>query len=375
MRLSLRLLLLPAALVLLAGCAGGGRAVSDEVHHVPVDEYNLAPGPQAPVATVEYLVLEQPEGQLLAGTDKVSVEDGRIYVGDYRSQKVFVYSEEGKLLGVLARNGRGPGEYIRMASFSVADGVLYVLDEFESRILAYDAGTLAHLRSLQPPVQVRDFSALRDGGFLLAWAPMEGTHVADPAKRYRVFVTDADLRIREGWFPYAEDEAYALSFRQCLTEAGESLVYGSYREDGYCLFSRADGHPEGRVAFDLAKPVPAAERGSIQAVMEHKYNHMMAVPFLCGDYVSMTLVTGENGIPCLYDRTQDRLMDMSQASAKSSLVGIVGCTADSFVGTLYHKSNYINLTNNGFSRADPETEAAILADAPFLVFYRLNVRD
>ena len=37
--------------------------------------------------------------------------------------------------------------------------------------------------------------------------------------------------------------------------------------------------------------------------------------------------------------------------------------------------HYINLTNNGFSRADPETEAAILADAPFLVFYRLNVRD
>jgi hypothetical protein len=52
-------------------------------------------------ASVDYLVLDISEGELLGQIDRVVVSDKRIYVGDYKNQKIFVFDEVGRMQGVL----------------------------------------------------------------------------------------------------------------------------------------------------------------------------------------------------------------------------------------------------------------------------------
>ncbi len=368
----LRLLSISTAFVLVCCCAGGEKNFVNEAFRVRCDEFNMEEGSQDIVASVDYLVLEPSASQLLGEIDKVVILDGRIYVGDYKSQRILVFNEDGKMLNVLDKRGRGPGEYLMMRSFSIANGNLYVLDDFEFTIRVYDLETLAYRQSMKSPVFATDFSALDDGGFLFAFAPLSENLVADKSKRYRVVVTDADMQIRHRFFPYGEKEVDALCFNQYLSEAGEFLVYGTFREDGYCLFSRQDGHLEEHVAFDLTRPIPASERSSIQAVSERKYNYMMNVPYCSGDYLVFNISAQDVGGTCVYNRRSGQFLKPRQNGINHMLVGIIGGAGNQLIGNWVIKTNYENLVKNGFERAEIYEEAAILADAPFLVFYQLK---
>lgn len=367
-----RSIVLLAVLAFASGCVGNRQSVETEVSRVRCDEYNLEEGSQDIVSSVDYLVLDISDGELLGQIDKVVVSDKKIYVGDYKNQKVFVFDEVGRMQGALNKRGRGPGEYLKMRSFSVANGRVYVLDDYEFTVLSYDAETLSYLESVKSPVFACDFSALWDGGFLFAYAPPSGNLVSDPDKRYRVVVTDADMRIRQRYFPYKEDEVDALTFWQYLSESGGNLVYGTFREDGYCLFSRQDGHLEEHVAFDFTRPLPESDRSSLQAVVERKYNYMMKVPVISGNHVVFDISSKDAAGTCVYNREGGQFLGQRQGEINHMLVGIIGSVGNSLIGNWGQKTNYENLVRNGFDRAGREEEEAILADNPFLVYYRLK---
>lgn len=360
-----------AGIVLFSACAPRPSG-TDAVHQIACDEQRLADGARELVSSVDYLVLDLAQGQVVGRMDKVVVSDGKIYVGDYTSQKVFVFGMDGKMCAVLDKRGRGPGEYLQIQSFSVDAGKLYVLDQFESTVLSYDAGTLAFLDAEKAPGPAWDFAALHDGGFLFAYAPMEGNPVRDRSLQYRVTVTDGKMRVKETFFSYAEDEADAFSIAPYLSENGDTVVYGSFREDGYCLFDRSGGQLKEQVRFKFAKPVPDGDRSSLLAVMGGGYTFLASVPYQCGSCCAINLSIGGAGQLCVFDEKGERLLRQPDGSMRNVLTGIIGSAGPCLIGNWQDKSIYAYMTKNGFERAEPDEEAAILADAPFLVFYRMK---
>lgn len=62
----------------------------------------------------------------------------------------------GKLCFVLDRQGRGPGEYLEVKSFTVDADNLYVLDNIGKKLLAYDPLTGEYKASREMPIVAWD---------------------------------------------------------------------------------------------------------------------------------------------------------------------------------------------------------------------------
>lgn len=98
------------------------------------------------VKEVTFLPLEAGDNTLLGSVDKVAFYNDLIYIADYSSRKILAYDMNGKLCFVLDRQGRGPGEYLEVKSFTVDSDNLYVLDNIGKKLLAYDplTGNIKH---------------------------------------------------------------------------------------------------------------------------------------------------------------------------------------------------------------------------------------
>ena len=356
---------------MIAGCDVQPSGV-DDVRQIECDEYKLAEGAQACVSSVDYLVLDLPQEYVLGGIDKVIISEEKIYVGDYQSQKIYVFGLDGEMIAVLDKRGRGPGEYLQIQSFSVDAGAVFVLDQFETTVLSYNAETLEFLYAEKAPVPAWDFVALHDGGFLFAYAPLEGNPIHDRSRQYRVIVTDGRMRIKEKFFPYTDDETDAFSIAPYLSENGDTVIYGSFQEDGYCLFDRSDGHKKEQIKLKFTKPIPIGERSSISTIMGGRYTFITSVPHQSGNYCVLNLSIEGAGQVCVFDNKNEQFLQQSRGSMQNAILGVISSEGQYFIGNWRDKSIYEYMTKNGFMRAEPDKESAILAGVPFLVIYRVK---
>ena len=218
-----------------------------------------------------------------------------------------------------------------------------------------------------------DFASLTSGGFIFAYAPMEGNSVTEPALRYRIFITDQNLKIKEKYFEYGEKETDAVSIRHYLSGNEGKIVYGSFEEDGFCVFDGQDGTPTDRFRFAFANGVSKEDKSQIAKLFDGYHTFLNRVPYMAGDYLLLSLTTGSTGNYFLYDSAKEELSANALTSDGKVFVGIVGSSENSFIGWLQSKTIYDHMVRNmGFQRADPDDEAAIYADEAFLVFYRMN---
>ncbi len=75
--------------------------------------------------------LETKGNALLGSVDKVAFYNGTVYIADCGSRKIVAWDMKGKLRFLIDRQGRGPGEYLEVKSFSVDSDNLYILDNFD----------------------------------------------------------------------------------------------------------------------------------------------------------------------------------------------------------------------------------------------------
>lgn len=87
-------------------------------------------------ATCDTIVIN-PGSQLISSFDIVKEHRGNFYILDRRQKAIFVFDEAGKLTYQIAREGRGPGEYLNIFDFFLMDGQLHLLTQL-GRVLIYD---------------------------------------------------------------------------------------------------------------------------------------------------------------------------------------------------------------------------------------------
>lgn len=337
------------------------------------DESSVSPIPGDVIKSIDYLILKVPDDVNIAIIDKVLVSGETLFVGDYQTERILSFDRQGNFRGVIDKKGRGPGEYLSVQSFTVDDDYVFILDHFQKSILAYKRESLEFDHKLPMSFGAWDFAALSGGGFIFAYAPMEGNSVTDPALRYRIFVTDQELNIREKYFAYSEKEVDAMSIRHYLSTSGDRIVYGSYADDGFYLFNRSSGELIEKMGFAFSDGISAQEKSQITKLQDGHHTYLDRVPYLSGDRLLVSLTVGNTGNFFLLDTTTNELRINAPNPVGKFFVGVLGSDDTSFIGCFQDKTIYDHLVQNmGFQRAAPDDEAAINSDDAFLVFYRMN---
>ena len=351
--------------MVMAGC----RTVDGDTVFLRCSEYEIESSISSRISDVSYVILEQDSLHILARVNKLVIEDNGIYIGDYRTRKIFAYDTLGTLKGVLDRYGRGPGEYLEIREFAVDANHIYVLDNYLNKLLVYSREDMTFLYDLKVPFQFWDFEILSDGGFLFAYAPMQGAASADSG--YRLIVTDSALNVRNRMLEYETGTYDALGFRNNLTSYGGRILYSSYEKDGYCLLDRKDGALLESVEIEFDKGIPKGCRSDLETVLEGKYTYLYEAPVMCQDLLLFQFAVDGSGRDYLLDSDIGEFMVNSIEDIRR-MFGVVSSYDDYFIAYWGDSQVYESVTSRGFPEAAGDAEKAILNDCPYLVFYHVE---
>lgn len=359
-------------MVILSAC-GGRRSNPMTEHYVALDESRLDSSLAERVADISFLALETNDVTQFGSIDKIAFENDLIYIGDYALGKILVFGMDGRSRFVLDRQGRGPGEYLRIQSFAVDDDDLFLLDNTLRRIFVYDCHSGDFRYEVHAPVVAWDMECLGNGDFIFAFAPMEQGGLKKTQPLNRVFVADGDFKIRKKMFEYSKGEFDLLGFPhgRYLYTCGDKLVHGSFKDNGYHLFSRENGEYVETAIFGFKNGIPR-RRLLDRSVLDTDCTHLISCPLVCRNYVAFEISMKGFTDWCVYDYGTERAFTNSRKCARNFVFDLIGSYGDSFVGFLQDSVFYSSLTAGGFSRADPAAEAAILRDEPALIFYHMK---
>lgn len=359
-------------LTLMLSACGGKSSGSSNVRLVELDDRNLDSSLAERISGVTFLPLETDATTQFRNVDKIVFENDLIYIGDYASGKILTFGMDGRSRFVLDRQGRGPGEYLRIQNFAVNEQDLFVLDNMQGRIFVYDCRSGAFRYNVGAPVVAWDMECFKDGSFIFAFAPMERGVLKKTQPRCRTFIVDKKWKIKEKMFAYAEGEFDLLGFPNAryLSTYGDKVLQGSFEENGYHLFSKEDGSFLETVKFSFSNGIPN-RRKLDRSVLDH-FTYITSSPLMCGDYIAFEVGTDEFIDWRIHDFCTKRSFTNSRRDARNFVFDLIGSYEDSFVGFLQDGYYYSSLTSAGFSRADSATEAAILRDEPALIFYHMK---
>ena len=90
------------------------------------------------VDEVEYLPLQTTTESLIGTVDKVEITDSLIFILD-AGKALFIFDHKGNFINKIARQGKGPGEYIKMLDFNYCkrDSSLMICD-INRKVLKFD---------------------------------------------------------------------------------------------------------------------------------------------------------------------------------------------------------------------------------------------
>ena len=318
------------------------------------------------VDSVSFLVLKENQENAFGNVDKIVVENEMLYVGDFRNKKIVSFYLNGEPSFVIDAQGRGPGEYLEVHSFSVDNSHIYILDIFQQRIHLFSSSDGRFEKSLDLPVLADDIEVLANGGFLLAYAPT-GINAPDPRSdddKFRILITDPDLRITKRFLEYSDNEA--ITFHRYLNVYDGKIVFASFGKDTFYYFNRENGDLMESVEIKSMTTLPYEARSDIHNADSDQYSSIMDVPFLCHDFAFFVYKQARQGNSYVINLKEEKILTAPMDNARNAIVGVVG-SADDYYICSWSRPIYDFMVMNGFTPADKATEEAIHRDEPFIV--------
>lgn len=147
----------------------------------------------------EVIPLETTDSSVMGDIMKVISAKGRIFVAPWNGKSIFIFDRSGKYLSRIDKEGRGPGEYLKISDFMVTEEpeeiVVYAR---EGKLNFYDwDGNF--LRDSKQDAFVGGIERLPDGSCVLNYVLSLNSLFRDTA--FMVRVTDPDGKCVKGFFP------------------------------------------------------------------------------------------------------------------------------------------------------------------------------
>lgn len=187
---------------------------------------------QNKVADISYIPLDSKE--LIGEVDRIFLYDEKIYIVDsYKTESVFIFDRNGKLLRMIDSKGQGPEEYIGLSSISIDTSTqeLCLKDRLSNRTLYYDLDGNFLRRDASSPGY---FMNAMDGHILNQFSFGQSD---DENLNYHIVVSRGDSICYKA-FPFAPiQKHYTISRVAQLNFCNELLFTPTLSDTVYCIKS------------------------------------------------------------------------------------------------------------------------------------------
>ena len=201
-------------LALLASCAGSEH--KGDCVEITVDIHRQGEIKDFIKSMDGYVFLETNDSSILQGIDKLKIEDDVIYIADGDVLQMFG-KKDGKWLGKIDRQGRGPGEYMYINDFDVYESEIYVLTG--DRIIVYD-----NLGSALRTVKLKyayDKFCIIDRGRIWLYSSRSN----DGKFNFVLIDPSEDSKVLAKYDPFEENESYLFSDNRPFFGEESGFVY------------------------------------------------------------------------------------------------------------------------------------------------------
>lgn len=223
-------------------------------------------------------------------SDATIATDGSIVIADGMGPGVYRFTPDGTFVQQLGRSGQGPGEYRSPANVLAGkDGVVYVWDPGNARIVAFDAdGTASSLRVASGLLSSeRSLYGVGDS-LLLVLTHVASAGVGERVSGYLAYDLAGTLRdtIVPPWPPRAQqmvgvsgewEGIVPLTATDAWIVGPDGVVLASHRDEYEVVRLTTDGDTLGVIRRDVAPaPVQAGERDAYQGAFESAFRRQFA---------------------------------------------------------------------------------------------------
>ena len=106
---------------------------------MPLDRQDTFVGVEEIISDIEILPLTYPESVLLSDDNMVKFNNNVILIIDrLHSSSIHIFNKDGSYRATIAAKGRGPGEYLDMASIQLLDNEIMVYSHLRQSVFFYD---------------------------------------------------------------------------------------------------------------------------------------------------------------------------------------------------------------------------------------------
>lgn len=253
--------------------------------------------------------LEQSDSLPIVRISGIDVSSsGVIALSDASEGMVKLFDGNGKLVRIVGRKGRGPGEFqIPFKPVFDAAGHLHVPDFSSRKVSMFDpSGRLLRQVAIDEVNAISSFVALPDGGYLITGSP-------SGSGRNTVFRVGADGRVRDGFLPLddlrPEGERdfpmWPSVRRSSAGRRGDTLFVVNTLADSLWTVDLATGEQNSlrlRVPGYVKPYVPERPTSGVSGMMDWVRTYSTAAEIFVGDglvmipFVKGTLLQGDSAI-------------------------------------------------------------------------------
>lgn len=319
------LYILPVLAMCIAGCS---RAIDTAVQEtipfsrMTVKEYDDMPA--GLLSQAKYIILK-PHAQedMFKEIDKIVYSSGKLYILDWFSRKIVVLDETGNPVSVLAKSGRGPGEYLQITDFDVDDsGNILVVDGRKDQILKYSPD-MKVIGSRKLPFEVESIKSCSPATFHFGLSPWDTSRYKDRS----IVTVDTSLSVIQ---PGPARDRLAdpdYSFPSAgFTDARETVLYHRPINDNVYRLSPS-GKVEKVYTFDFGnKAVPDQMKTDIERYREEfdRYNTLVKSVYIDSTVVAGSLMQGRVIRDFIIDRIDGKVYMQESPYESLQVVGISG---------------------------------------------------
>ena len=222
---------------------------------------------------ISFVKLETNNECLLGGvTQCIKTGTGLILLDNMVSRSVYLFSNEGKFITRIGKQGNGPGEYLYPFSISI-DTIqkrLSVIDMASQKILFYDLSDFRFLCERKLPFLRTEMESLSPNCY--CWS----NFTLSPESDSHLFMTDSTFSITKHYLPISFSSGFTLGTNRKLSKQnGEITFCLSYKPEVYRL-----------------------KNDSVQCVYRFNFDGNKMAPI---DYLNDNAANNQNYIPKLLD--------------------------------------------------------------------------
>lgn len=192
--------------------------------------------------TVIYVPLETNAQSLFGNIWLLAMNDSVIVVSD--RSKILAFQRNGKFIGRIGKQGKGPGEFLSITNFLLKSDTLFITSTGKKGITKYTIDG-KYLEFIKLGSQIRQFEELNNGGYA-SWDYQQGS-ILFYNENWEITDTmsiEKTSKNRQIFAPSANDDQY-------LVKTNTALLYNNYRND--TIFEINPKQKKPAIIFNLGK--------------------------------------------------------------------------------------------------------------------------